>query len=76
LVGPSEHAYPFSKADENNFKRTKALFELRLLRENDPLYPPEAQEVSASTWMLLSMLREEVEEKRNMGLFFLFNFWL
>ncbi|KAF8799298.1 hypothetical protein BYT27DRAFT_7217901, partial [Phlegmacium glaucopus] len=32
-------------ADENNFKRTKALFELKLLKENDPLYPPEVQEV-------------------------------
>ena len=49
--------------------RTKALFELKLLRDNDSLYPPEAQEVSAATWMLLSMLREEVEDKRNMGMF-------
>ncbi|KIM39064.1 hypothetical protein M413DRAFT_447420 [Hebeloma cylindrosporum] len=55
-------------ADENNFKRTKALFELKILKESDSMYPPEAQEVSAATWMLLSMLREEVEDKRNMGL--------
>ena len=66
---PSEQAFPFSQTDENNFKRTKALFKLKLLRDNDSLYPPEAQEVSAATWMLLSMLREEVEDKRNMGMF-------
>jgi hypothetical protein len=47
---------------------------LKLLRENDPLYPPEAQEVSAFTWMLLSTLRGEVEDKRNMGMFFPFGF--
>jgi hypothetical protein len=40
---------------------------LKLLREDDPLYPVEAQQVSAATWMVLNMLRDEVEDKRNMG---------
>jgi len=38
------------------FSQDLTLFELKLLQENDPLYPPEAKEVSAATWMLLSML--------------------
>ncbi|KAF8815174.1 hypothetical protein BYT27DRAFT_7215835 [Phlegmacium glaucopus] len=52
-------------ADNNNFKRMKVLFELKLLKENDPLYPAEAQEAFAATWILFGILCDEVEEKRN-----------
>jgi hypothetical protein len=50
----------------------KALFELKIIREDDPLYPSEAQEVSSAMWMLLSMLHGEVEDKRNNGMFFMY----
>ena len=60
------------QADENNFKRTKALFELNLLPPltANPTYPPEAHAASMGTWMALTMLCEEVEDRRNKGITF------
>jgi hypothetical protein len=62
LYVDSPHTFLFSKADEYNFKKTKALFELHLLPDNDPLYPPEARVASGATWMLLNMLRVRPKE--------------